>query len=106
MRRARTLRRRYGRSAAGGMYMVRLVHKISPSDRDTFGPVHFSLSDLESKVAIGKALRRAHAEGGMRTALAPGQAIKSFRNEAGGKVVAFPSNRSIWHAIVLTPVGS
>jgi hypothetical protein len=82
------------------MYSVRLVHKISPSDKDVFGPVHLDARDLDNKVAMGAALRRL-----VPSALGPGQAVRSFRREAGGKIVAFPSKRSIWWSIVLTPVG-
>ena len=99
-RRARTLRRRYGRSDAGGMYMVRYVHKISPSDKDVAGPIHLGAGDLKDKKALGVALRKAHI-------LMQGGSVRSFRIEGGGKVVAFPSVPGLttyWHAIVLTPV--
>lgn len=95
----RRLRRRYGHSENGGQYMVRYVHKISPSDKDVAGPIHLSAGDISSKKALGAALRK-------QRILLTGDSISSYRTEAGGKIVAFPrGSPMIWHAIVLTPVG-
>lgn len=81
--------------------MVRYVHKISPSDKDVAGPIHLSAGDLASKKTLGAALRK-------QRILMNGASIRSFRTEAGGKIVTFPSMPGMttyWHAIVLTPVG-
>lgn len=98
-RRGRALRRRYGRADAGGdMWMVRYVHKISPSDKDVKGPVHIPGGAFSNKNTLGAALRKAGVMGS-------GEPVKSFRVE-GDKVVVFPGGRpQIWHAIVLTHAG-
>ena len=99
-RRGRSLRRRYGHAeATGGSYMVRYVHKISPSDKDVAGPIHLSATDLKDKKSLGAALRK------VRIGLISGQSLHSMRVEADGKIVAFPQ-ASVWHALVLTKVGA
>jgi hypothetical protein len=74
---------------------VRLVHKISPSDKDVMGPVHIPAGAFSNKKTLAAALRKA------RAGLSSGETLSTFRVE-GDKVVAFPAGRSIWHAIVLT----
>ena len=81
------------------MYMVRYVHKISPSDKDVAGPVHVPAAALASKKSLGASLRKS----GIMMA---GASVRSFRVEADGKVAIFPSAPGMttyWHAIVLTP---
>jgi len=73
-------------------YLVRYVHKISPSEKDVAGPIELSLDDLATKKSLGAALRR-------NRILPAGGSIKSFRFE-NDKVVAFPQD-SIWHSIIL-----
>ena len=93
----RSLRKRYGHSlTGGGTYAGRYVHKISPRDTDTFGPIRLTDSDFRDRKTLGAALRKA------RVAI---DRVNSFRYEGGGKYVVFPENRSVWHAIVLTRVG-
>ena len=97
-RRGRALRRRYGRADAGGdMWMVRYVHKISPSDKDVKGPVHIPGGAFSNRKTLGAALRNTGI-------LIAGATIRNFRVE-GDKVVVFPGGHSIWHAIVLTHEG-
>jgi hypothetical protein len=102
-RKARALRRRYGHADAGGeLYMVRYVHKISPSDKDVAGPIHLAASALENKKALGAALRASKT-------LMQGASVRSFRVESAGKVVVFPSAPGLttyWYSIILTPVGA
>jgi hypothetical protein len=98
----RALKRRYGRSDGSGgydevTYLVWYVHKISPSDKDVAGPIYLNSKDLASKKSLSAALRKDRI-------LGAGGSIRSFRTESGGKIVVFP-NASIWHAIILTPVG-
>lgn len=96
----RRLRRRYGRSSGGesGMYMVRYVHKISPSSKDVAGPVHISGSAFSNSKTLGAALRKVGV-------LMAGARVRSFRTE-GNQVVIFPSAPGLttyWHSIILTP---
>ena len=102
--RRRALRRRYGHTASGGggSYMVRYVHKIRPSDKDVMGPIHIEASELRDRKRLGAALRR-------EKALMSGGSVQSFRVEADGRVVAFPSMPGMttyWHSIILTPTGA
>lgn len=80
----------------GGLeyYDVRLVHKISPSDKDRMGPVAIPDNAFSDRNTLAAALRDAGV-------LQSGGRLNSFRVE-GEKVVAFPA-KSIWHSIVLTP---
>ena len=73
-------------------YLVQYIHKISPSDKDTAGPIELSLKDLENRAALGAALRRQRI---MHT----GDKIKDFRIE-NDRVVVFPQ-KSIWHSIIM-----
>lgn len=116
-RRGRALRRRYGHAdAAGGTYMVKYVHKISPSEKDVAGPIHLSANDLKDRKSLAAALRRQKilmTGGTMRFGekqehslkLGPGETVKQFRIEAGGKIVVFPGGKSLWWSIILTPMG-
>jgi hypothetical protein len=104
----RALRKRYGHvnlSDESRNYMVRFVHKISPSNADAAGPIRLNSVDLRSKTLLAMALRdktlrsltfSGNGLGGART-------VRDFRVESDGRVVIFPS-KSIWHSIVLTPV--
>lgn len=100
-RRGRALRRRYGRADAYmNSYMVRYVHKISPSAKDVAGPIELSASAFANKKALGAALRKAGV-------LLSGGTVRDFRTE-GLKIVVFPSvpgMTTYWHSIILTPVG-
>lgn len=79
--------------------MVRYVHKISPRDTDTAGPIHLREGDLKDRKSLGAALRRERI-------MSKGDPILSYRRE-GSKIVVFPGGRpQIWHAIVLTLVGA
>jgi hypothetical protein len=73
-------------------YLVRYVHKISPSEKDVAGPVELSMADLATKKSLAAALRRARVIQG-------GDTIRSFRFE-DSKIVVFPQ-ASIWHSIIL-----
>jgi len=96
---SRRLRRRYGRSSTGSaQYMVRYVHKISPSDKDVMGPVTIRDGAFSNRKTLGAALRGAGV-------LMAGASVRNFRVE-GEKVVIFPSAPGLttyWHAIILTP---
>lgn len=76
---------------------VRYVHKISPKDSDTGDPIRLRYEDVDSRRALGAALRK-------QGVLTPGQRIRDYREERDGKIVVFPS-KSIWHSIILTPQG-
>ena len=112
-RRGRALRSRYGRSLdkpqlsdPSRKYMVRFVHKISPSESDVAGPIILSsVAIMGDRRTFGGALRDSTMN--MRqfgNALGGAKGVRSFRIEAGGRIVAFPSNPSIWHSIIFTPV--
>ena len=73
-------------------YLTRYVHKISPKDTDVGDAVDLSPTDLASKSALTKALRRSGA-------LTSDGKIDDFRIEKD-RVVVFPKG-SIWHSIVL-----
>ena len=85
------------REDGGDQWMVRYVHKISPSDRDTMGPVTIPNNAFSDSKTLGTALRRAKV-------LGSGAKVRSFRTE-GDKVVVFPSMPGLttyWHSIILT----
>jgi hypothetical protein len=87
---------RRGRSS-GDLWMVRYVHKISPSEKDVMGPVHIPGGAFADRKTLGAALRKVKV-------LDAGASVRSFRTE-GNKVVVFPSMPGLttyWHAIVLT----
>lgn len=101
-RRGRALWRRYGHAgtAEGGVYSVRYIHKISPSDKDVGPDVELPGSAFADRNKLGAALRKARV-------LMQGGRVTSFRVE-GNKVVVFPSVPGLttyWHAIVLTHQG-
>lgn len=99
--RAHALRHRYGRAEGSDEWMVRFVHKISPSDKDVMGPVHIPASAFSDRKTLGVALRKVKV-------LGAGGSIRSFRTE-GDKVVVFPTMPGLttyWHAIILTHAGS
>lgn len=75
------------------LYASRFVHKVAPSAKDVGPAVALELPDLTDRKTLGAALRRAGIS----------ERIGSFRLE-DGKIVIFPQ-KSIWHAIVLTPKG-
>lgn len=96
----RRLRHRYGHSGGSDSYMVRYVHKISPSDKDVMGPVHVPAGAFSNSKTLGAALRKVGV-------LMAGARVRNFRAE-GEKVVIFPSAPGLttyWHAIILTPAG-
>jgi hypothetical protein len=83
-------------------YKVQLVHKIAPRLGDDVASVELPDGAFADCKTLGAALRKAPATlpyPGLRTVLAKGERIGSFRVEAG-KVVAFPIG-SIWHSIIL-----
>lgn len=75
-------------------YMVRFVHKISPSAKDVMGPIEIRDGAWSNRNTLAKALRDARV-------MPSGGRLSSFRSE-GDKVVAFPV-KSVWHAFVITP---
>jgi hypothetical protein len=80
-------------------YMVRYVHKISPSPNDVMGPVSIPDTATENRVKLGAALRKAKV-------LARGARVSHFRLE-GKKIVVFPSYPGLttyWHSVILSPV--
>jgi hypothetical protein len=77
-------------------YSVRYVHNISPRDTDISPNVELDAESLETRGALGAALRR-HA------VLSTGEHIRAYRVEPSGRIVAFP-RASIWHSIILTPL--
>jgi hypothetical protein len=82
-------------------WMVRYVHKISPSNQDVKGPITIPGGAFSNSKMLGAALRRAGV-------LAPGAQVRSFRVE-GDKVVVFPSlpgSTTYWHSIILTNADS
>mgnify|MGYP001610860389 CR=1 FL=1 len=81
---------------SGGLYAVRLVHKISPSDRDTMPAVSLPEGAFSNRNMLARALRDAGV-------LSSGTQLASFRVE-GDKVVAFPRG-GIWHSVILTSEG-
>jgi hypothetical protein len=103
-RMGRAPQRRFGqhrgptvRESSGDQWMVRYVHKISPSDKDTMGPVTIPNGAFSDSKSLGAALRRAKV-------LGSGAQVRSFRVE-GDKVVVFPSMPGMttyWHSVVLT----
>jgi len=85
------------REDGSDQWMVRYVHKISPSDRDTMGPVTIPNNAFSDSKTLGAALRRAKV-------LGSGAKVRSFQTE-GDKVVVFPSMPGLttyWHSIILT----
>ena len=77
-------------------YAVRYVHKISPRDTDTAGPITLNDGDLASKTVLAAALRK-------QRILSRGDQLNSFRVDPDGKIVAFPK-ASVWWSIIMTPV--
>lgn len=75
------------------LFNVRYVHKISPRDSDTMGPVEIPDNSFSNRNTLAAALRKAKV-------MESGGRLQNFRVE-GDKVVAFPV-KSIWHSIVLT----
>jgi hypothetical protein len=81
-------------------WMVRFVHKISPSPKDVMGPVSIPDSAFADSKTLGAALRRAGV-------LEAGARVRHFRTE-GDKVVVFPTmpgSTTYWHSIILTHAG-
>jgi len=94
-------RRRRGHSEGGDMWMVRYIHKISPSDKDVMGPVHIPGGAFSDRKKLGAALRKVKV-------MMTGASIRSFRTE-GNRVVVFPIAPGLttyWHSIILTHEGS
>lgn len=80
-------------------YVVRYVHKISPSEKDRGPDVALIGPDLVSPTKLAAALRR-------QGALGAGGRVRDFRVETGGRIVAFPSMPGMstyWHSIVMEP---
>jgi hypothetical protein len=85
---------------ADSEWMVRYVHKISPSPKDVAGPVIIPDSAFADSKKLGAALRKAGV-------LAAGARVRHFRTE-GDKVVVFPTmpgSTTYWHSIILTHAG-
>jgi hypothetical protein len=91
----------HGHSEGGDTWMVRYVHKISPSDKDVMGPVHIPGGAFSDRKKLGAALRKAKV-------MMAGTSIRSFRTE-GNRVIVFPSAPGMttyWHSIILTHEGA
>jgi hypothetical protein len=86
-------------------FMVKFVHKISPSEKDVSGPVEIPNDAFKDKKSLGAALRKTHVKinyPGQSRILMSGESVRSFRQEGDDKIVVFPQGSSVWHAIVLT----
>lgn len=86
-------------------FMVKFVHKISPSDKDVTGPVEIPNEAFKDKKSLGAALRKIPSKidyPGQSRILMSGESVRSFRQEGDNKIVVFPQSSSVWHAIVLT----
>jgi hypothetical protein len=80
-------------------WMVRYVHKVSPSSKDVMGPVAISDGAFSDSKKLGAALRKSKV-------MMAGARVAHFRVE-GDKVIVFPfvpGMTTYWHSIVLTHV--
>lgn len=76
-------------------YRIRLVHKISPSDRDV-AIADIADSAFSNRNTLAKALRDAGIMGS-------GHRIREMRVE-GDRVIVFPIGQfNPWHSITLSP---
>ncbi len=81
----------------GKTYIVRLVHKISPSDKDV-QEVQLDPEKLNRTKDIAAELRRTQI-------LLKGQRLIGWRYTLAREIVAFPA-ASIWHSIIITEKAS